>query len=202
MTKHHILCKITRMNKFKSCLLLMLTFAKIGLFTFGGGYAMIPLIHKEAVEKRKWVSDTEMLEIIGIAESTPGPVAVNTATYVGYKQAGIWGAILATLGLAIPSFVIIYLISLIYDQFMTWSWVIAMFKGIKVAVILLLLNAVIKLFKNVDKTPISLIVFIISLITMVTLSIFNISIPFISIGLILIGALVGVITVKVKGEKQ
>lgn len=197
-----ILGTITRMNKLKNCLLLMLTFAKIGLFTFGGGYAMIPLIHKEAVEKRKWVTDTEMLEIIGIAESTPGPVAVNTATYVGYKQAGVWGAICATFGLAVPSFVIIFLISLIYDEFMSWSWVIAMFKGIKVAVILLLLNAVIKLFKNVDKTPISLIVFSISLITMVTLSLFQISIPFISIGLILLGALVGVITVKVKGEKE
>lgn len=163
---------------------------------------MIPLIQKEAVEKKKWVTSTEMLEIIGIAESTPGPVSVNTATYVGYKQAGIWGAICATFGLAIPSFVIIYLISLIYDTFMTWSWVIAMFKGIKVAVILLLLNAVIKLSKSTEKSKISVIVFALSLITMVTLSIFSISIPFLSIGLIALGALVGVITVRVKGEKQ
>jgi len=202
MTKRIIFCKISTMNKVKNCLILMLTFMKIGLFTFGGGYAMIPLIHKEAVEKKKWVTDTEMLEIIGIAESTPGPVAVNTATYVGYKQAGIWGAIFATFGLAVPSFVVIFLISLIYDTFMSWSWVVAMFKGIKVAVILLLLNAVIKLSKNVDKSAISVIVFIVSLITMTTLSIFSISIPFISIGLILIGALVGVISVKVKGDKE
>ena len=163
---------------------------------------MIPLIHKEAVEKKKWITDTEMLEIIGVAESTPGPVAVNTATYVGYKQAGIWGAIFATLGLAIPSFTIIYLISLIYETFMTWTIVVAMFKGIKVAVILLLLNAVIKLSKNVDKSAISIIVFLIGLITMTTLSIFGISIPFISIGLIFLGALTGIIVVKVKGEKE
>lgn len=97
MTKHYRLCKISRMNKLKTCLILMLTFMKIGLFTFGGGYAMIPLIQKEAVEKKKWITNTEMLEIIGVAESTPGPVAVNTATYVGYKQAGVWGAICATL---------------------------------------------------------------------------------------------------------
>ncbi|MBO4285957.1 MAG: chromate transporter [Bacilli bacterium] len=190
------------MNKVKTCLLLMLTFMKIGLFTFGGGYAMIPLIQKEAVEKKGWVTNTEMLEIIGIAESTPGPVAVNTATYVGYKQAGVWGAICATLGLAIPSFVIIYLISLIYETFMSWHVVDAMFKGIKVGVILLLLNAVIKLSKNIDKTKISLIVFLLGLITMTTLSLLQISIPFISIGLILIGALVGVVSVKVKGEKE
>lgn len=202
MTKYILFCKITTMNKVKTCLLLMLTFMKIGLFTFGGGYAMIPLIQKEAVEKKGWVTNTEMLEIIGIAESTPGPVAVNTATYVGYKQAGVWGAICATLGLAIPSFVIIYLISLIYETFMSWHVVDAMFKGIKVGVILLLLNAVIKLSKNIDKTKISLIVFLLGLITMTTLSLLQISIPFISIGLILIGALVGVVSVKVKGEKE
>ena len=163
---------------------------------------MIPLIQKEAVEKKKWITNTEMLEIIGVAESTPGPVAVNTATYVGYKQAGVWGAIMATLGLAIPSFAIIYLISLIYETFMSWTIVVAMFKGIKVAVILLLINAVIKLSKNVNKDAISIIVFIVALITMLTLSILGISIPFISIGLILIGALIGVVSVKVKGEKQ
>lgn len=163
---------------------------------------MIPLIQKEAVEKKGWVTNTEMLEIIGIAESTPGPVAVNTATYVGYKQAGIWGAIFATLGLAIPSFVIIYLISLIYETFMSWHVVEAMFKGIKVGVILLLINAVIKLSKNVDKNVVSVIVFIVGLITMTTLSLLQISIPFISIGLILLGALVGIVSVKVKGEKE
>ena len=163
---------------------------------------MIPLIQKEAVEKKKWITNTEMLEIIGVAESTPGPVAVNTATYVGYKQAAVWGAICATFGLAIPSFVIIYLISLIYETFMSWTIVVAMFKGIKVAVILLLINAVIKLAKNVKKDAISVIVFIIALATMLTLSILGISIPFISIGLILLGALVGVVSVKVKGEQQ
>ena len=163
---------------------------------------MIPLIQKEAVEKKKWITNTEMLEIIGVAESTPGPVAVNTATYVGYKQAGVWGAICATFGLAIPSFVIIYLISLIYETFMSWTIVVAMFKGIKVAVILLLINAVIKLAKNVKKDALSIIVFIIALATMLTLSVLGISIPFISIGLILLGALVGVVAVKVKGEQQ
>ena len=163
---------------------------------------MIPLIHKEAVEKRKWVSDVEMLEIIGIAESTPGPVAVNTATYVGYKQAGVLGAIFATLGLAIPSFIIIYLISLIYDEVMNWPVIDAMFKGIKVAVILLLINAVIKLSKNIDKTKAAIIVSLITLITMISLSIFGITIPFISIGLILLGALTGIVIEIVKGGQK
>lgn len=160
---------------------------------------MIPLIQKEAVEKRKWVTSTEMLEIIGIAESTPGPIAVNTATYIGYKQAGILGSIFATLGLIIPSFVIIYLISLIYDQVLQWPVIQAMFQGIKVAVILLLINAVIKLSKNIDKKAITLIIFAATLITMTTLSLLSINIPFLSIGLIGLGAITGIIIEAVKG---
>ena len=97
--------------KFKKLLSLFLTFAKIGAFTFGGGYAMIPLIQREAVTKHNWVSDDDIMDIIAIAESTPGPVAINSATFVGYKVAGVLGSAAATLGVVMPSFLIIYFIS-------------------------------------------------------------------------------------------
>ena len=202
MANISLFCKINEMKKLKLYFDLLFTFMKIGLFTFGGGYAMIPLIQNEVVEKKKWITAIEMVEIIAVAESTPGPVSVNAATYIGYKQAGIWGAILATLGLALPSFIIIYLLSLIYSDLLSLAIFQAMFKGIKVAVILLLFNAVIKLSKNIDKNYISIILFIITLITITTLSIFSISIPFISLAFILLGAVVGVLFTFLKVKKE
>lgn len=172
---------------------LFLVFFKIGLFTFGGGYAMIPMIEEEIVTKRKWIRQAEMLDILTIAESTPGPIAVNSATYVGFKMKGVWGSIIATLGLVIPSFVIIFLISLCYEQFMKWTPFIAAFKGIKVAVIILLFRAVLKLKKSVKFKPISIVLFSLSLIAVITLSIFNIEIPMFSVMLIAFGLLLGVI---------
>ena len=117
-------------NVFYRYLILFLTFLKIGAFTFGGGYAMIPIIEDEVTRKRKWITATEILDVIAISESTPGPIAVNTATYVGYKVGGILGSIFATLGLAIPSFVIIFVISFFYKDFMQWKVIAAMFKGL------------------------------------------------------------------------
>ena len=100
-----------------------LVFLKIGAFTFGGGYAMIALLERELVQKRKWLDQTEFLDMVAMAESTPGPIAVNSATYLGYKTAGIWGAIAATIGVCLSSFVVIYLISLCLDWFLSFRYV-------------------------------------------------------------------------------
>ena len=95
-------------NKFKQLLVLFLTFLKVGALTFGGGYAMIPIIQREVVEKRKWASEADILDILAISESTPGPISVNAATYIGFRVAGFWGSFFATLGLILPSFAIIW----------------------------------------------------------------------------------------------
>lgn len=134
-------------KKLNECLVLFKTFFKIGLFTFGGGYAMIPLIHKEIIENHHWIEDDDMLDIIAIAESTPGPISVNTATFVGYKVSGVLGSLFATLGLVLPSLFIIFVISLFIEQFMAIEWVKKAFKGIMAAVTVLILNAAIKLSK-------------------------------------------------------
>ena len=105
-------------SKTKKIFQLFLVFLKIGAFTFGGGYAMIPIIQKEIVENKKWITDDDILEIIAIAESTPGPIAINSATFVGYRVAGFFGAMLATLGVVLPSFVIILLISFVLRDFL------------------------------------------------------------------------------------
>ena len=166
-------------NYFIRLITLFLTFMKVGLFTFGGGYAMIPIIEEEVTKKRKWISEIEILDIIAISETTPGPIAVNTATYVGYKVAGIWGSIIATLGLTIPSFAIIFVISYFYKDFMQWKVIQAAFKGLKIGVILLLLNAVIKLSKNFKINLIGVILFVIALSASLVFSIININFKYI-----------------------
>jgi len=113
---------------------LFLTFAKIGLFTFGGGYAMIALIEDACVEKKQWITHDEMMNVTVIAESTPGPIAINCATYVGYKQKGLAGAIAATVGMVLPSFCIIFLISMFLDNFLEITWIAHAFRGIRIAV--------------------------------------------------------------------
>ncbi len=129
------------MNRWKRCLELFLAFFKIGLFTFGGGYAMISLIEDEIGDRRRWISAEELAEVFAIAESTPGPIAVNCATYVGYRRAGTPGGVCATLGVALPSFVIIYVISLFFDRFMAIRAFANAFKGIQVAVAFLIIRA-------------------------------------------------------------
>ena len=100
------------MEKWKKCLALFATFFKIGGFTFGGGHAMIPLIQRETVENKKWITDDDILEIIAIAESTPGPIAINSATCVGYRTCGVLGSVAATLGVVLPSFIIILIVAI------------------------------------------------------------------------------------------
>lgn len=130
---------------------LFLAFARIGLFTFGGGYAMIALIDDMCVEKKKWITHDEMTDIAVIAESTPGPIAINCATYVGYKQRGFAGSVAATVGIVLPSFAIIFLISAFLDHFLEIAWIAAAFRGIRVAVGLLILDAAIKMIAKMPK---------------------------------------------------
>ena len=132
---------------------LFLTFAKIGLFTFGGGYAMIPIIEDNCVTRRQWISHDEMMNITVISESTPGPIAINCATYVGYKQKGTGGAIAATVGMALPSFCIIFLISLFLDRFLEIRWIANAFRGIKLAVGILILDAAVRMIRKMPKKP-------------------------------------------------
>ncbi len=134
------------------------TFFKIGAFTFGGGYAMIPLIQKEAVEKNKWVTDDDILEIIAIAESTPGPIAINSATFVGYRACGVLGSALATLGVVLPSFVIILAISFVLQQFQDLRAVQYAFQGIRAGVLALLFKALWGMYKKSPKGWVSYVV--------------------------------------------
>ena len=132
---------------------LFFTFAKIGLFTFGGGYAMISMIEDICVSQKQWITHDEMMDITVIAESTPGPIAINCATYVGYKRGGIPGSIVATVAMVIPSFVIIYLISTVLNNFLEIVWVANAFRGIKVGVGLLIFNVAITMLKKMKPKP-------------------------------------------------
>ena len=138
-------------SKLKMLLQVFLTFLRIGAFTFGGGYAMIPLIQRETVEKHGWVTDEDILEIIAIAESTPGPIAINAATFVGYRSGGFWGACVATLGVVLPSFLIITLISHALEAFQELRLVRYAFFGIRAGVLALILKALWNMYKKAPK---------------------------------------------------
>ena len=129
------------MKKLKICLSLFSTFFKIGAFTIGGGYAMLPLIQREVAEKRKWIDESVMLDIVAIAESTPGPIAINTATFVGTRISGFWGAFSATLGTVLPSFMIIIALSKVLGVVMEYEPVRFAFDGIRAGVIALIVKA-------------------------------------------------------------
>ena len=135
----------------KRYLELFLTFTKVGLFTFGGGYAMIPLIQKEAGEKKKWISDDDLLEIVAIAESTPGPIAVNAATFIGSRVGGFFGAFCATFGLVLPSFLIILLLSYLLKAFQELRPVAYAFRGVRAGVLALILRALWSMWKQAPK---------------------------------------------------
>ncbi|MBQ5339209.1 MAG: chromate transporter [Oscillospiraceae bacterium] len=143
---------------------LFLTFMKIGAFTFGGGYAMIPLIQKEVCENKKWLNEKEISDIVAISESTPGPIAINAATFVGYKTSGFIGACMATIGVVLPSFLIISLISLILTQFQNIRAVKYAFMGIRAAVLALILKALWMMFNSVKKKPFSYVIMGLSLV--------------------------------------
>ncbi len=155
---------------------LFLNFAKIGLFTFGGGYAMIALIENACVEKKQWITHDEMMNITVIAESTPGPIAINCATYVGYKQKGFIGAVAATIGMILPSFCIIFLISLFLDHFLEITWIAHAFLGIKIAVGILILDAAIKMIQKMQKKWMPRVFMICAFIIMMLINIFSVRI--------------------------
>ena len=191
------------MNKTKEYISLFLTMLKIGLFTFGGGYAMIALLENEFVAKKKWIEKDEFLDVAAIAESTPGPIAINAATYIGFKNAGIVGSIIATLGICIPSFVIIYAISLFFDAFLSLTLVAYAFKGIQICVVYLILSVGLKMLKQMKKTEFNIIIILITLICMVVLSLF--AVKFSTIFYILISGAFGVVVYflgKLKKEEK
>ena len=130
---------------------LFLTFLKIGAFTFGGGYAMIPLIQRETVDNHGWITNEDVLEIVAIAESTPGPVASNSATFVGHKIGGFFGAASATAGVILPSFVIIYVISFVLRQFEELKAVQYAFAGIRAGVLALIIQALVSMYRQYPK---------------------------------------------------
>ena len=179
---------------------LFLTFFKIGLFTFGGGYAMIPLIENICVEKKKWITHEEMMDITVIAESTPGPIAINLATYVGYKQKKTAGALIATLGMVLPSFCIIYIISKFLDNFLEITWVASAFRGIKIAVALLIIDAALKMFKKMKKKPFPLVIMSLSLVAMMIINMFALRIS--SIVIMLTAALIGLVAFLASGNNR
>ncbi len=175
---------------------LFLTFAKIGLFTFGGGYAMIALIENTCVENKRWITNDEMMNITVVAESTPGPIAINCATYVGFKQRGFWGALAATAGMILPSFCIIFAISRFLDHFLEIAWIAHAFQGIKIAVGILILDAALKMLKKMQKKPMPQAFMLCAFAAMLLIDIFSVRIS--SIVLMLAAGLISLIVFMVR----
>ena len=180
----------TPAQEVKSLGTLFFTFFKIGLFTFGGGYAMIALLEEEFIQRRKWLDKDEFLDMTAIAESTPGPVAINSATYLGYKRAKVPGAATATVAVCLPSFLIIYAISLFFEQFTQLTVIANAFKGIQVCVIYLIFSAGVRMLKALDKSPFATGVLAAVMLVMVGLSLAGVSVS--SILLILLSGAAGV----------
>lgn len=174
---------------------LFATFFKTGLFTFGGGYAMIAILQEELVDKKKWITNQDMLDMIVIAESTPGVIAVNTATSVGYKTRGILGAIIATLGVILPSFLIISVLSYLIDAFQSNVWYQSAFKGIQACVTVLVVNAFTKMFKQIEHDAYNYIAFVVAF----AIAAFT---NFSVIYLILIGGVCGFVVTLLKDKKS
>ncbi len=196
------------MNKFKTILKLFITMFKVGLFTFGGGYAMIAVLEHEFVEKNNWINREEFYDMLAVAESTPGPIAINSSTFIGYRLAGVLGSVFATIAMCLPSLIIIYIISLFFDAFLSITLVAYAFKGIQACVCYLILSAGIKMIKKLKKTALTLTLTTLTFIAYITLTLF--AVKFSSIFYILIGAgvsltvyLITVVSKKQKGgDKQ
>lgn len=177
---------------------LFLTFAKVGLFTFGGGYAMISMIENACVQKKQWITHDDMMNVTVIAESTPGPIAINCATFVGYRQRGFVGALVATLGMVLPSFVIIYLISMFLDSFLEITLIASAFKGIKIAVGILILDAAITMIRKMHKKPVPRIIMVCSFAVMLLINVFAWN--FSTISLMLVAAVVSFAIFLIQGS--
>ena len=176
----------------KKYLSLFFTMLKIGLFTFGGGYAMIALLENEFVEKKKYIDKDEFLDMVAIAESTPGPIAINAATYLGYKQLRFLGSLVATVAICIPSFIIIFLISIFFDAFLSITLVEYAFRGIQVCVIYLIFSAGLKMLKQMKKTAFSITIVSAVVLCMIVFSLF--ALKFSTILYILICGMIGLFT--------
>ena len=178
---------------------LFLTFAKIGVFTFGGGYAMISVIENNCVERKKWITHDEMMDVTVMAESTPGPIAINMATFVGFKQAGLVGAIAATIGIVLPSFLIIFFLSSILDALFEYPLMQNLFRGIRVAVPILILDAGFNMVKKMKKKPLPCAIVMASMIAMFFISLF--SVRFSSIALMIIAGAVSLCAFVISRRK-
>lgn len=188
-------------DRTKTLISLFFSFLKIGAFTFGGGYAMIALLENEFVQKKRWIDKDEFLDMAAIAESTPGPIAINSATYIGYRIAGVLGSTVATIAVVIPSFVIIYAISLFFEKFLSLKWVGYAFNGIQVCVVYLILTAGLKMLKVSEKDALSIIIFIVVLVLSILFSVLSVS--FSSVFFILLsGLLYLVVSAIEKGVKN
>ena len=185
--------KTNEPSKLKKIFSLFWVFFKIGAFTFGGGYAMIPIIQREVVESRPWITDDDILEIIAIAESTPGPIAINSATFVGYRVAGFFGAMFATLGVVLPSFIIILVISYLLKGFEHIRAVKYAFWGIRAGVMALLVKAWWGMFRKCPKGVISYAIAAFSFVAAVLAAQLNISVIYVLICCALIGLISSVI---------
>ena len=161
------------MSKLKLLFQLFISMFKIGLFTFGGGYAMIHILDNEFVVRKKWIESEEFMDLVTIAESTPGPIAINCSTYIGYKKVGFLGAVFGTLGMCLPSFSIIFLISLFFDRFLEITWVASAFRGIQACVVFLILSAGIKMFKKIKKNVFNVTAMIITFAAMIIFSLLS-----------------------------
>ena len=181
---------------------LFLTFVEIGLFTFGGGYAMISVIEHICVEDKQWISHDDMMNITVIAESTPGPVAINCATFVGYKKKGIGGAIVATLGMLIPSFTIIFVISMFLDNFLEIGIIANAFKGIKLAVGILIVDAALKMIRKMQKKVYICVILICSTVMMLAINIFSLTFSYLIIMLVAGMISLGLFAGKSRKERE
>ncbi len=194
------------MNKFKTILKLFFTMFKVGLFTFGGGYAMISVLEHEFVEKNAWIKRDEFYDMLAVAESTPGPIAINSSTFIGYRLAGVLGSIFATIAMCLPSLIIIYVISLFFDAFLSITIVAYAFKGIQACVCYLILSAGIKMIKKLKKNALTITLTSLTFLVYIAFTLF--AVKFSSIFYILIGAFVTltayIITLasKKKGGKE
>ena len=187
-------------NDVKKYLHLFFSMLKIGLFTFGGGYAMIALLEHEFVEKKKYLEKQEFLDMVAIAESTPGPIAINAATYIGYKQLGFLGALACTVAICIPSVVIIFAISLFFDAFLSLKLVEYAFRGIQVCVVYLIFQAGLKMLKQMKKTPLSVTIVVMVVLCMIAFSL--LAVKFSTILYILICGCIGLLIYLIKQAKH
>ena len=191
------------MKKLKELLRIFGVFFKIGAFTFGGGYAMISVIEDELISRRKWITESDLSDYVAVAESTPGPIAINCATGIGYQRAGFLGAVFATLGVIAPSLIIIVAIAAVLGRYWHLPIVVNAFKGIAVAVGFVILRAGLRMYKKMPKKAVPLALFGISAAVLLATSVFSVS--FSSVYLILLGAAVGTISalwLKKKGGEE